>query len=107
MSCIVDEWFRDDIVDLVVQGKVAEAKATLIFIFRWNRLPLDAHVDEQLCRMSDALVAEEQLETAYTWLDCFRTPVMRKLTLCQSFMWCAAQTSLTITFSLSLPKQKQ
>ncbi|OQV11515.1 Organic cation transporter protein [Hypsibius exemplaris] len=91
-------FLRESLRWQMVQGKVAEAKKTIEFIFRWNKLAADPSLDDKLQDMSDALVAEQQLEADYTWLDCFRSPRMRKYTLAQSFMWF---TVLFVTYGIS------
>ncbi|GAU99499.1 hypothetical protein RvY_10492-2 [Ramazzottius varieornatus] len=80
-------FLRESLRWQTVHGKVAEARQTVVKVLQWNKLPPDSTLDEDLTCIRESLLKEESKEAGYTWLDCFRTPLMRKYTLSMSFIW--------------------
>ena len=84
---VVHRFVRESLRWQMVHGKVTEARQTVVKVLKWNKLPPDPTLDEDLTYIREALLSEESKEAGYTWLDCFRTPKMRKYTISMSFVW--------------------
>ncbi|XP_078503411.1 solute carrier family 22 member 7-like isoform X2 [Lissotriton helveticus] len=93
-------WLPESARWLLTKGKVKEAHALLV---RCSSMNGQAHLSSKISTETLRKIAEEENTGAnYSYIDLFRTPVLRKISLCAAVVWfgvafCYYGISLNIT----------